>query len=384
MHIAFITPEFPHYQLNKSAGLGTSIFNMAQIMVEKKHDVTVFVYAQKENKVLEYHGIKIHAIAYKKYPFFGWYLHRKYIQDYINNVIIRDDISILEAPDWTGITAFMQFYIPLVIRIHGSDAYFCKLENRKQKKKNYYLEKKALKSANALVSVSQFAANETTAIFRLKQPISIIPNGLNIISFNNSSPNVFNRNTILYFGTIIRKKGVLELAQIFNLVVEKMNEAKLILVGADSNDVVTNEKSTYVLMQHIFTEKAKSKVQFLGKLPYSEINKHIKNAHICIFPSLAESFGMVTIEAMAMQKAVVNSNFGWAKELITHGYDGILENPLDHSKFANQIVALLTNDLKQQQISKNAIETVRTKFDMNKLANQNLSFYESIVKKYKL
>ena len=41
----------------------------------------------------------------------------------------------IEAPDWTGITAFMRLKAPLVIRFHGSDTYFCHLEKTASKNK---------------------------------------------------------------------------------------------------------------------------------------------------------------------------------------------------------------------------------------------------------
>jgi len=59
------------------------------------------------------------------------------------------------VPDWTGISAFMNLKCPIVIKCHGSDTYFCALEKRKQKFKNYFLEKKALKSADYILSVSK-------------------------------------------------------------------------------------------------------------------------------------------------------------------------------------------------------------------------------------
>ena len=49
------------------------------------------------------------------------------------------------------------------------------------------------------------------------------------------------------------------------------------------------------------------------------------------------------LEAMAMQKAIVNSNFEWAQELITDGENGYLVNPKNHKLFANRIIELLQN-----------------------------------------
>ena len=78
----------------------------------------------------------------------------------------------------------------------------------------------------------------------------------------------FNENTILYIGTIIRKKGVFELAQIFNKVIENNPKSILILIGNDSPDLKTGSNSTYKLMEEIFSDKALNQVSYLGKIPY--------------------------------------------------------------------------------------------------------------------
>ncbi|WP_456423639.1 glycosyltransferase family 4 protein [Lutibacter sp.] len=379
MHIAFLTPEFPHKKLNHAAGIGTSIYNMASSLLKNNVKVTVFAYSQNHDTTFEFDGISIHSIKHKKYAFLGWYFYRKHINNYINSAIGNMNIHLIEAPDWTGITAFIRFNIPLVIRIHGSDTYFCHLEGRKQKWKNFWFEKTALKNSDALVSVSKFAAKVTKQIFKLNSSVEIIPNGIDIQNFKNQTPTEYTKNTILYYGTLIRKKGVLELAEIFNKVVEDVPDAILILIGSDSYDISSGEKSTYKLMQNIFTNKAKKQVNYIGKVPYANLVNYIKNAHICVFPSLAESFGMVTIEAMAMQKPVVNSNYGWANELIENNYDGILEDAKNHNKFAKAIVDLLINSAKTQEIAKNAVKSVKEKFEMNKLVEKNIEFYQSTI-----
>ena len=137
MHIAFLTPEYPHPKVQHAAGIGTSIKNLVTALRKQNIRVSVFVYGQKEDLILEENGIKIHIISQKKYPL-GWLHYRKHLEYYLNNFIAADAIDLVEAPDWTGITAFMKLNAPLVIRFHGSDAYFCHLEKRKQKLKNFF------------------------------------------------------------------------------------------------------------------------------------------------------------------------------------------------------------------------------------------------------
>ena len=182
MKIGFITSEYPHPKVNYAAGIGTSIKNLAVALVKKGVQVTVFVYHQKEDYIVVDEGVTIHLIAKKRYRLFTWYHYRKQLNYYINNVVKNEGIHILEAPDWTGITAFMKFKVPLVIRFHGSDAYFCKLEGRKQKFKNFVFEKLALKSASAYIAPTTYAGDQTQKIFGLdKKKIKTIHfGGINV------------------------------------------------------------------------------------------------------------------------------------------------------------------------------------------------------------
>lgn len=381
MNIGFITSEYPHPKIAHAAGIGTSIKNLAITLVKKGVCVTVFVYHQNEDAVFDDEGVEIHLIKNKKYKLFTWYLYRKHIQSYVTKIVAENQIDVLEAPDWTGITAFMRFKAPLVIRFHGSDAYFCKLENRQQKFKNFLFEKLALKNATAYIAPTTFAGIETQKIFGVKkEKIKTIHYGLQLDDFVNESPEVYNRNTILYIGTIIRKKGVFELAKIFNKVLETNPKATLILIGSDSPDIKTGSQSTFELIKNEFSEAAKKHVNYLGKMPYSEVKNHIKKAHVCVFPSFAETLGMVTIESMALQKPVVNTSIGWAQEIIDDGLNGFLADPNLIDIYADKILHLFEDESLTNKMGKLARKKVEKTFDINKIADVNIAYYNSILK----
>ncbi|KAF2513568.1 glycosyltransferase family 4 protein [Flavobacterium foetidum] len=380
MHIAFLTPEFPHPKVTHAAGIGTSIKNLTTALSKEDVKVTVFVFGQKTQEVLEENGITIHLIQNRKYKVFGWFFHRKYIQNYINSVVKKEKIDLLEAPDWTGITAFMNFDIPLAIRFHGSDTYFCHLENRPQKRKNFWFEKTAIKKANAFIAPTTFAGQVSKELFKIKnKEIRTIHYGLETEKFENGSPEVFEKGLLLYIGTLIRKKGVLELPEVFSKVRKIFPDAKLVLIGGDSVDIATGSKSTWALMQEKFKNDDLQNVIYTGKIPYEKVQEYIKRANVCVFPTYAETLGMVTIESMAMQKPVVNSNIGWAKELIIDNKSGFLVYPSDHDLFSERIIEILKNDSFALQIGKSARKRVLERFDISKLVHDNIQFCKEII-----
>ena len=381
MHVAFLTPEYPHEKVSHAAGIGTSIKNLTTALVSNGYSVSVFVYGQKTSEIIIENGCTIYLIAKKKYRFATWFFHRKFLQQYLNSKIISEKIDLIEAPDWTGITAFMNLKAPLVIRFHGSDTYFCHLEKRKQKFKNYWFEKLAVNKAVAFIAPTTYAGVVSKELFAIKnKTIKTIHYGLELDKFKNPNPENYEKGLILYIGTIIRKKGVLELPSILNKVRENHSEAHLVLIGGDSYDISTKSDSTWKLLQKELKTEDRNSVSYLGKIPYQEVQNYIKKAHVCVFPTFAETLGMVTIEAMAMQKPVVNSAIGWAQELIIDGESGFLAHPKDHCLFSDRIISLMIDPVLVKEIGIKAVERVTAVFDIEKKAVENILFYESLIK----
>lgn len=377
MHIAFLTPEYPQPHSTPSGGLGTSIKNLAKQLVKRDHKISIFIYGQEKDLIFEEEGIKFYFIKQLNYDFFGWYRYRKYLESYLNKVIREEQIDTLEAPDWTGITALIKLKCPLVIRMNGSDSYFCRLEGRPQKKKNFWFEKLALKNADHLLSVSEFTSDITREIFKLKKEIRVIPNAIDTKVFTPSEEKPVS-GSILYFGSVIRKKGVLELAHVFNLVCTKDPDARLVMVGKDVRDIITG-KSTKTLFNEILDKESRLKVTWKGSLPYVKVKAEIARASVITLPSFAEALPMTWLEGMAMKKAMVTSDIGWAKEVMIDGETGYTVNPKDHAAYAEKVLRLLSNRELAKKMGLAARKRVVERFSTEVVVKENVRFYESVI-----
>lgn len=382
MHIAFLTPEYPHQLTGPSGGLGTSIKNLAVILNEKGISVSIIIYGQDTDDYFEEHGIRFYILKQRKYKIGGWYFYRKHIQKFVNNLVEQKKIDLLEAPDWTGITALMKLKKSLVIRLHGTDAYFCELEGRQQKRKNRIFEKLALETADFLISVSQFTADETNEIFGIKREFEIIPNSIDVRNFIPSDvENVPDR--ILYFGTIIRKKGVLELVEIFNKVIQQRPESELLLLGKDVTDIFEN-RSTIELFKERLSKQAQKKMTYLGPVGYDKVKTYIQESAVVVLPSFAEALPMTWIEAMALEKALVTSDIGWAKEVMVDGETGFTADPRDHNIYADRIIKLLDNKELRIKMGRSARKRIIDNFAAEKVVEKNIEFYKSVIEKSKI
>ena len=379
MHIAYLTPEYPHNLTGTSGGLGTSIKNLAVTLNEKGISVSIIIYSQDNDEEFEEDGISFYFVKHRKYKTGGWYFYRKYIQKFVNNLVEEKKIDAIEATDWTGITAFMKFNCPLVIRLNGSDAYFCELEGRQQKRKNRIFEKKALETADYLISVSHFTAAKTNEIFGISRVFEIIPNSIEARSFTPSNVQVL-QGRILYFGTIIRKKGVLELAEIFNQVNNERQESELVLIGKDVKDIFEGQSTTELFKERL-SKQAMKKTTFLGPVEYEAVKKYIEESAVVVLPSFAEALPMTWIEAMALEKALVTSNIGWAKEVMVDGETGFMVDPKDHQIYAEKIIKLLDDEKLCRKMGSAARRRVMEKFASEKVVQKNIEFYNSVIEK---
>jgi len=385
MKIGFLTPEYPHEKTGNSGGLGTSIKNLAHALTALGHEVVVLVYEQKNDAVFFDKAVEIHQIKNIKFKGLSWYLTRKKLEKTINTLYDANKIEIIEATDWTGITSFIKpEKCPIVIKLNGSDTYFCHLDNRPVKWTNKFHEKRALQKADAHVSVSAYTAKMTNQVFNQDNSFTIIHNGIDMNLFQNDHVNSsVNRNVVLYFGTLIRKKGLLELPLIFNIIHEKNPNAQLVLVGKDTSDIISGNASTWQMMQELFSSSALEKVTYFGPVAYSEVRKQIEKATVCVFPTYAEALPVSWLEAMAMEKAVVASNIGWGNEIVDNGVSGFVAHPSNHKEYADKIVQLLSDSTLRENMEHEAKKRIASHFEINLIANQNVDFYIKVIEKKK-
>ena len=374
MKICFLTPEYPHPKTGIFGGIGTSIKNLAKGLIDMNCEVRVLVFGQNDDAIFEDDGICVQQIKNIKFKGFSWFLTRKKIEKIIDGLYFENKIDLVEVPEWTGITSLIKpKKCPIVIKLHGSDTYFCDLEGRRSKWIIRFHEKLAIANADFHVSVSEYTAKETNRIFNQNFDYQIIPNALSANNFENHNTKISESviKKILYFGSLIRKKGLLELPFIFNELVKLNSNVELIFIGRDVRDIATGNESTWQMMQPLFDKISFSKVKYLGALPYSEIKNAIQNVDICVFPSFIEAFPVSWLEAMAMSKPVVASNIGWATEMIKNGEEGFLVYPKNHYEFAEKINVILNDSKLKEEIILNAKNKILNSFDTKIIAKKN-------------
>lgn len=110
------------------------------------------------------------------------------------------------------------------------------------------------------------------------------------------------------------------------------NEPNIILAIVGAGDRSKLEQLVASLGLH-------DKVFFTG--PRSDMAAVMKSFDILVHPSLAESFGMIYIEALALGKPVLSTKVGIATDVIENGKNGYLVNGSDASSIAQGLAKML-------------------------------------------
>jgi glycosyltransferase involved in cell wall biosynthesis len=119
-------------------------------------------------------------------------------------------------------------------------------------------------------------------------------------------------------------------------------EARLILVGAGPMAEELKRTGLGVVVN--------------GRLEDGELSAHYASADIFLFASATETFGNVTLEAMASGLAVVAYDYGAARQYIVHGSSGLLASVNDRIGFIEH-AAVLARDLPRARgLGRNARE----------------------------
>lgn len=379
MHIAFLSTEYPHATLPPAGGIGSFVKSMADALTAQQHLVTVFLIGNQLNdKIWNDEAVKIIQIGTPEKNKFSFLFNRLKIAHVIKQNVLSLQIDLLECPDWEGWHAFVKVKIPIITRIHGSVSYFNHLENKQRSRMMYFLEKRALMRSDAIIAVSNFAGQLTEQLFRTGKSYKVIYNGVDMQKFKPVTSVQRGEGTILYFGSLMRKKGCLDIPFIFNEVVAQRPNSRLVLAGKDTIDHLSG-LSVWEMMQKEFSPVALTRVKYTGAVPYQEMQQLIAESEVCIFPSYAETFGLTTIESMAMEKVVVVSDLPWNREIVENNISGFLVNPKDHREYSEKILALQNNPDLKREMGKNARHRVEDFFDQKKIIHTNIEMYKSFI-----
>jgi alpha-maltose-1-phosphate synthase len=374
MHVAFLTLEYPPLP---TGGIGTSMRTLGRALVAQGHRVTVVGWGPKLET--EDEGVRVRFLGDSALPRMGWLLNRLSVRRELIRLAERERLDLVATHDWCGPSAGLSLPCPVAVHLHGSATYFAHLLAEDVRPSIHVAEGVALRGASGLASVSRFTADTTRRLFGLERPIEVIPNGVDVERFRPGRADEVEPGVVLYFGTLVRKKGVLDLGPVFSEIVRRHPAARLRLVGRDAPDRQTGCPSTWEMIAASLSPAARARTEYLGARPYLEVHQHVRRAAVCVFPSYAEALPLAWLEAMACGRPVAAYDVGWAPELVRSGEDGLLVPLGKTSSLAGAVAALLADPALGRSLGEAARTRAESAFSAEAVARRTAEWYGRLI-----
>ncbi len=180
--------------------------------------------------------------------------------------------------------------------------------------------------------------------------------------------------TFGFVGRFSPGKGHEELIEAVSLLKERQQVFHLVIVGEASHGEEPYAASIRAMAHNRGLDET---VTFLGYR--ADIPTVMAGFDALVFPSHAESFGVVLIEAMAMKRAVVATNCDGVLDIVVDGETGIMVPPKDGRRLAEGMAKLLGDSSLRARMGEAGRKRVEELFDQNKQIGRLEALYESLL-----
>jgi len=119
------------------------------------------------------------------------------------------------------------------------------------------------------------------------------------------------------------------------------------------------------------------RMTFAGYL--TDVSQELALCDIFLMPSHYESFGRVTVEAMAAAKPIVATASGGTLDILEDGVTGLLREPRDSASLAQAIIWLIDNPCDAEEMREEAWRTAYERFSRSTFAKRVRQVYDEVV-----
>ena len=261
-----------------------------------------------------------------------------------------------------------------------------------------WCERVSLESADAIIAVSKGSREDIHACYPAIDParVQVIYNGIDAAQYTpDRNTDVLerygvdpDRPSVVFVGRITRQKGV---PYLVDAALQFDDSAQLVLcAGAPDTPEIAAEVEQKV--DRLRAERGN--VIWLDQmLPKTEVIQLLSHATVFACPSIYEPLGIVNLEAMAFEAAVVATATGGIVEVVVDGETGLLVPfeqaegdivPRDPEGFvagiAERVNALVADPDRARAMGRAGRERAVTEFDWGAIARQTAEVYASLVR----
>ncbi len=253
-----------------------------------------------------------------------------------------------------------------------------------------WAERVAYESADAVIAVSRASKDGVLDAYPYVDPdlVHVVHNGVDT-DFYRPDPDTdvlerlgvdLDRPSVVFVGRITRQKGV---PHLLRAALRFDDEAQLVLL-AGSPDTPELAAETEAAVARL--RATRSGVVWVDEmLPPEDVRQVLTHATLFVCPSIYEPLGIVNLEAMACDTAVVASAVGGIPEVVVDGETGLLVpyDELDPEAFergiAKAVNTLVRDPAQAEAMGRAGRERAEREFAWEAVAGRTLDIYESLL-----
>jgi glycogen synthase len=259
-----------------------------------------------------------------------------------------------------------------------------------------WIENNGITQADAVIAVSQETRNDVLRLFPVDpDKVKVIHNGIDLDEYQHS-PAVDalvkrgvdpERPYVLFVGRITRQKGIIHLVNAIPAIDPSIQV--VLCAGAPDTPEIGREMTARVA--EVSADRP-GIIWIQEMLPRDQVIQFYSHAAVFCCPSVYEPFGIINLEAMACETAVVASAIGGIPEVVLPEETGLLVDlelkpgtfePVDPAGFsralADGINRVALDPVLRKKFEFNGRRRVEDHFSWTAIAHRTLSLYNSLL-----
>jgi glycosyltransferase involved in cell wall biosynthesis len=221
------------------------------------------------------------------------------------------------------------------------------------------------------ISLTQSMKEDVLSYTRVpRDKVKVVPLGTDLQQFN---PSHYNKNearsffglphkgnTIGVLGRLDKLKGQHILLRAVPEVLKQHPNVIFLIAGDETEGEHGYKEYLLKLCRTLDIER------YVKYLPFTDdVPRLMAALDVFVLPSFSETFGLVVVEAMAMQRPIIATNAGGLPEIITNGKTGLLINPHDATAVAWAIHRVLSDSVLRSSLGHLAREEALKRYDFD-------------------
>lgn len=234
----------------------------------------------------------------------------------------------------------------------------------------YYIAQTAMEKVRGRIAVSEDARR--TLVNHLGGDAILIPNGVRVSAFASTErlPDVDpDRPAILFLGRLDEpRKGLAVLLAALPRLVSEIPDLQVLIAGPGDLDE----------FEERVPDGCRANVRFLGLVSDEDKARALRSVDVYVAPHTGgESFGIVLVEAMAAQAAVVASDLPAFRRVLQDGRCGRLFPNGDSDALAGALLEVLRDPAERERLVAAGDTRVR-EFDWDRVVDEVIAVYDSV------